>query len=403
MTVKREIFLLFFSLIVGIVVGFVEVLFGKGLLLVTEWRNVYFKSLIVFLPLAGLVIHFLYARFGGKSKEGMGLIFKVARGEEGKVPFVLIPIVIVSTWLTHLFGGSAGREGVAVQIGGALSNWISKSRVFFGKNVPEMSRLSIVVGMSAGFAGLFQTPLAATFFAIEVLIAGKLELRVLFYAGVAAYTSFFFFFFFLFVKTTLFIENSLNMSPVLVLQLIFLGMIFGLVGSLFTKGLKESKKYFQQLIPNGYMRIFIGALFLGSLLFVLHEGRYSGLGTNLILNSFQGETIYTYDFLLKMLLTIFTLSIGFQGGEVTPLFAIGSSLGVVLAPLVGLPIEIVACLGYVAVFGSATNTLLAPIFIGGEIFGFDLIPYFFIVMMAAYNCNFNTSIYGHQKQLDEEL
>ena len=130
------------------------------------------------------------------------------------------------------------------------------------------------------------------------------------------------------------------------------------------------------------------------------NGRYSGLGTNLINLSFQEGTIYSYDWLLKLLLTILTISVGFQGGEVTPLFAIGASLGVLLAPFVGLPVVLVAALGYVAVFASATNTLLAPIFIGGEVFGFTYLPYFVIVCSLAFALNGNESIYGKQQILE---
>ena len=154
-----------------------------------------------------------------------------------------------------------------------------------------------------------------------------------------------------------------------------------------------------ELIPNQYTRIFLGGILVAILIVVLHHGRYAGLGSNLISASFEGNPIYTYDFLLKLLLTIMTLAIGFQGGEVTPLFAIGASLGVILAPILGLPIEVAAAIGYIAVFGSATNTFLAPVIIGGEVFGYHLLPIFFIAMSVAYSCNFNQSIYGKQKIL----
>ena len=130
-------------------------------------------------------------------------------------------------------------------------------------------------------------------------------------------------------------------------------------------------------------------------------GRYSGLGTNLISKSFNGEQIYNYDWILKFILTIITLSAGFQGGEVTPLFSIGASLGVVLALVLGMPVEFVAALGYAAVFGSATNTFLAPIFIGAEVFGYQYMPYFFIICTIAYFFNGSKSIYAAQKNLEQ--
>jgi H+/Cl- antiporter ClcA len=137
------------------------------------------------------------------------------------------------------------------------------------------------------------------------------------------------------------------------------------------------------------------------LLLLLHKGRYAGLGVNLIEASFFNEKIYGYDWLLKFLLTILTLSAGFQGGEVTPLFSIGASLGAIISPILRLPTEFAAALGYIAVFGSATNTIIASIFIGAEVFGYDYLPYFFIVSSISYVFNGNNSIYSSQKILND--
>ena len=161
-----------------------------------------------------------------------------------------------------------------------------------------------------------------------------------------------------------------------------------------------AKKKVASLLPNPYYRVLLGSVVLTCLLLILWKGRYTGLGTNLIALSVGGGTIYPLDWLLKLLLTVFTLSLGFQGGEVTPLFAIGASLGAVLAPVLGFPIPLVAGLGYLSVFGSSTNTLLAPIFIGVEVFGpANAVPYA-IVMSFAYLINHKTSIYGQQKMLE---
>jgi H+/Cl- antiporter ClcA len=390
MIVRKEASMLFFSLIIGCVVGALEVGFGKILLLVTSIRINNFGYWILLLPIIGLLIEWLYKTFSQKSQEGMGLIFKVGQGEERDIPLMLIPLVTVTTWLTHLFGGSAGREGVAVQIGAALSSWVSKLKIFSNLDKEEFSKTAIVIGMAAGFSGLFQTPLAATFFALEVLIVGKLEMKSIFYTGIAAYTSYFVSRGLDLEKSSFMINHHVEMTPML-------------VGLLFSVSLKQAKAYFTRWMPNNYQKILVGGLIVAILALVLHTGRYSGLGTNLIEASFQGEIIYSYDFLLKIMLTVLTLAVGFQGGEVTPLFAIGSSFGVVIASFMGLPIEFVAALGYVAVFGSATNTFLAPILIGAEVFGYEWLPYFFITMLTAYHCNFNVSIYGKQKNLNEYL
>ncbi|MDT2831737.1 chloride channel protein [Vagococcus carniphilus] len=396
---KKWFGLILFSLVIGGVIGVLEVIFGKTLLLVTEWRLTYFSYLIFFLPFVGLLIEFLYTKFGGKSRQGMGLIFAVGHGEEKEIPLRLIPIVMISTWLTHLFGGSAGREGVAVQIGGTLSHKLGTGKL--RKYLPEenLSQITLITGMAAGFAGLFQTPMGAILFALEVLVVGKLQMTALLSATIASFTASFISSFLELEKFSFFVESQLEMNLPLIGKLIVIGIAFGLVGRLFSFGLAKSKAWISELIPNPYMRIFLGGILVAILIVVLHHGRYAGLGSNLINASFEGKPIYTYDFLLKLLLTIMTLAIGFQGGEVTPLFAIGASLGVILAPILGLPIEVASAIGYIAVFGSATNTFLAPVIIGGEVFGYHLLPVFFIAMSVAYSCNFNQSIYGKQKIL----
>lgn len=397
---RKWIGLVIFSLVVGGLVGILEVIFGKVLLMLTDWRVSYLGYLILFLPLAGLFIEWLYTRFGGKSRQGMGLIFDAGHGETKEVPLRLIPIVIVSTWLTHLFGGSAGREGVAVQIGGALSHWMSQRKwhVFLPKD--NMPQIALITGMAAGFSGLFQTPMAAVLFALEVLVVGKLEIRALLSASIASFTAYFISAYLGLEKFSFFIESRLDFTPLLVVKLVVLGLLFGLVGRFFSASLAKGKSIAKRLIPNNYQRIFIGGILIAILIFVIHYGRYAGLGSNLISASLAGEPIYSYDFLLKILFTILTLSVGFQGGEVTPLFAIGSALGAVVAPLIGLPVAVVAAIGYMAVFGSATNTFLAPILIGGEVFGYELMPVFFVAMCVAYSCNGNQSIYGKQKILN---
>ena len=200
-------------------------------------------------------------------------------------------------------------------------------------------------------------------------------------------------------KFSHFIDVSLNLDIFLFFKLALLGIIFGLVGNAFAAFLAFSKEKAKEVFANPYYRILFGGIFLSLLFLMFFNGRYSGLGTNLIAASFSGGDIHIYDWLLKLIFTAATLAIGFQGGEVTPLFAIGASLGVVLAKIFGLPVEFVAAAGYISVFGSATNTLLAPIFIGGEVFGFANLPYFTLVMIFAYSLNRRNSIYTGQEVL----
>lgn len=381
------------AVIVGIIVGVIDALFGRVLIAISDFRTIHYQYLLPFLPLAGLAITAMYYYFSKLSLKGMKLVFEVGQKKTDSIPLLLIPLVMISTWITHLFGGSAGREGVAVQIGATLSHAIGRKF-----NFPENGRLMLVIGMAAGFGGLFQTPLSATFFAIEVIVIGKMDYEALLPALVSAYTAAFTSHSLGLEKFSVVIKDSVNLSGTkTILSVICLGILFGLVGRLFSFSLSRLKAYMGDKITNQFLRIGAMAIPLAILLFILHGARYSGLGTNLISAGFTNQTIYGYDWILKLLFTIFTLAIGFQGGEVTPLFSIGTSLGVILGGIFGLPPMLCAALGYAAVFGSATNTLIAPIMIGLEVFGGADMVLFVIVCVIAYGVNGDISIYAQEK------
>jgi len=394
-TYKTLILLGIAGIPIGAVIGALDALFGTVLLKITDIRNLHPVYFIPFLSLAGIVISYSYLKFGGKSSKGMNLIFEVGHGRDEVIPLRLIPFIISGTWLTHLFGGSAGREGVAVQIGATFSHWA-------GKKLPikNASNIFLVTGMAAGFAGLFETPIAAVVFAMEVLVAGALEYRALLPAITASFTASTVSRLLGLEKFTFALNGKGDLSIDIIWKLIVLGLIFGIVGGTFAWVLKWVKGFLAKKLENPIVRIAIAGVFLSILFLIFHKGRYSGLGTNLIAGSFQGGQIYSYDWILKFILTILTLAAGFQGGEVTPLFSIGASLGVLLAGIFHLPIELVAALGYVSVFGSATNTFFAPVIIGGEVFGYEYLPYFFIVCAFAYIFNMNKSIYSLQKMVN---
>ena len=382
------------SLLIGFLIGCVDTVFGRVLLILSDFRTSHFNYVIPFLGLIGMVIVFLYQKADARASKGMGLLFAVSQEAEKEIPLVMLPLVTVATWLTHLFGGSAGREGVAVQLGATISHAFSK---FF--SFENSSRLFLVTGMAAGFAGLFQTPLAAVFFGLEILVLGKLQLPALLPMTIASVVASARSHVLGLEKFAHFVNVSLTFNALLFCKLALLGLIFGLVGNAFAALLAYAKQKVKEVMYNPYYRILFGGIVLSLLFLMLYHGRYSGLGTNLIDASFSGKDIYFYDWLLKLVLTVATLAIGFQGGEVTPLFAIGASLGVVLANVFGLPVEFVAAAGYISVFGSATNTLLAPIFIGGEVFGFANLPYFALIMIFAYSLNRKHSIYTGQEVL----
>ena len=380
---------------IGLIVGAIDAVFGRTLLAIGSFRDAHLIFLLPFLALAGLAIVFCYKTWGKNTSRGMSLVFDVGHGREEGISLRLVPLIMGGTWITHLFGGSAGREGVAVQIGATVSHWIGRKLPF-----KHPGNTFLLIGMAAGFAGLFRTPLAATVFALEVLVAGRLEYRALLPALIAS----------LIASATsgaLGLEKfevALTATTVLdatgVVRLVVLGIVFGIVGGAFAWCLAHAKTLAGRLAPNPYIRIGVTGAALSILLFALWQRRYCGLGTNLISAAFaNGATIYSWDWIAKFILTIVTLAAGYQGGEVTPLFSIGASLGIAVSGLVGIDPLLCAALGYAATFGGATNTLLAPIFIGCEVFGFSYLPAFFIVCAVAYLFNMDKSIYTLQERV----
>ena len=336
------------AVIVGIIVGAIDALFGRALIAISDFRTIHYQYLLPFLPIAGLVITAMYYAFSKASLKGMKLVFEAGQQKTDAIPLLLIPLVMI--------------------------------------------------GMAAGFGGLFQTPLSATFFAIEVIVIGKMDYEALLPALASAYTAAFTSHSLGLEKFSVVMKDTVNLSGTkTIAAVICLGIIFGLTGRLFSFSLSKLKAFMGEKIMNQFFRIGFMAIPLAVLLFAVHGSRYSGLGTNLISAGFTGQTIYGYDWILKLLFTIFTLAIGFQGGEVTPLFSIGTSLGVILGGLFGLPPMLCAALGYAAVFGSATNTLIAPIMIGLEVFGGANMVLFVIVCAIAYGVNGDLSIYAQEK------
>lgn len=411
----------------GAIIGALTACFGDisdRLSAIRDANPLYF---IPALAIGGAAIAFAYKKWGRWTERGMDQVFAVGLNKETNFPLVAIPMAAVSTWITQLFGGSAGREGAAMQIGSALSYNISKKLPF-----ENAAHIMLVTGLAAGFAGIFQAPMAATAFALEVLLVGHLELSALLPAAAAAFTA-------CKVSSMLgFHKFSVDLSSILdasgfsasiftnegaldgnlLVKLALMGVLFGIVGGGFAKLLGLSQNFFAKKFPNNIKRIAIMGVGLSVLLLVFFQGRYAGLGTNLLDMCFgvagnaanavnaagtaAGNAdlignVAGYDWILKFALTILTLSAGFIGGVVTPLFAIGATFGVFVAGMFGMPLPLAAALGFAAVFASASNTLWAPILIAGEIFGFDCLPAFFIVCTVAYICNGGQSIYKQKK------
>lgn len=393
----RILFLCAVGCVIGALVAVFEAVFGLGL----QWCIALHARLgswwLLSLPFAGLLIVFLFEHFGGKSKKGMNLIFEVSQGKERWIPKRTVTMMTLTTWISHIAGASVGREGVAMQIGATISHVVGRNL----RGWKQSKTIFLVAGMAAGFAGLFQTPFTAVFFALEVLVAGVLKFQAMPAAICASFTASF-----LGSKLGLMREAFAVDGLQLVWDvqsigaLVLIGVCTGAAGGLFAWILRLCRLQAGRLFSNAYKRIAYGSVVLGLLLWLCMNGRYSGSGANLIAACFEGQPVYAWDFACKFLLTVLSLAIGFPGGEVTPIFSIGATLGYWIGPFLGVPAPAAAALGYAAAFAGGTNTWLAAICVGMEIFGVSHFPLFFAVCSCAYLVNQSQSIYALQQRAE---
>lgn len=403
MSVKNQFFtlvkLLFISLLIAVATGTVVAFFLYLLEFVTQYRNTH-KWLLYFLPIAGIAIVCAYKYWGKNSDKGNNLIIDAIYHPETKVPIIMVPLVLLGTVVTHLFGGSAGREGTAVQIGGALAARIS---TLFRLSDTDQS-IIITAGIAAGFAAVFGTPVTGFIFALEVLSIGRLQYKAVLPALLAAVTANVICLLWG-THHTLYTVQS-NATIVADWQTWFkiavCGIAFGWAAFIFSEGMWRLKSFFTKIIRVYWLIPVVGAFLIIALQWIVGDD-YLGLGVQpnkngavSITTAFQLHGAHTWSWLWKIIFTVVTLAAGFKGGEVTPLFFIGAMLGNVLAPLVGLPTNVLAAVGFVAVFAGATNTPLACTLMGVELFGGQYILLFAIGNFIAYFFSGHSGIYSAQ-------
>ena len=390
----RVLVLVVAALPAGVAAGAADALFGRVLLAVSGVRAGWPLLTMPFLAVAGALTAWAYRRFGKGAERGMGLVFGAAHGQDQQIPLRLVPLVMASTWLTHLTGGSAGREGVAVQIGATLSHWL-------GRRLPlrDAAPTFAVVGMAAGFAGLFRTPLAATVFALEVLAAGRLRYEALAPALAASLVASATSGALGLAKFEVAVAPLAALDAPVTLRLALAGLAFGVAGGAFAWLLSRGKSVAARLLPNPVARAAAMGAGLSAVLLVLWGGRYCGLGTNLIEAAIAGagQDVLPWDWALKLALTVLTLSAGYQGGEVTPLFGIGASLGGWIGQVTMGDPSLVAALGMVGVFGAALNVPITTIMLGIDMFGAQAAGYFVIVGFVSYLVAGHAAVYPAQR------
>lgn len=353
--------------------------------------NQKYNSLIFLLPLSGVMMTFLYTKYGKNSKKGNNIIIENINGSDEKINFIMAPLVFLGTVLTHLFGGSVGREGTGVQIGGVVGYELIKR---FKNNIKE-KKILLIAGVSAGFSAVFGTPLAGTIFGLEIASIGSISYNSLLPAITAAIIG---------DRVVRFLgvkHSHFNIPPVEIFSIdnvekvIIMAICFGLASKLFVFMTHFFKNILDKYIKNTYWKIFVGGSLMIIATLILGNNLYNNLSLSLLMNSFTGNIPY-FAFLIKLVLTTLCLAAGYQGGEVTPLFVIGSTLGATLSLILGVPIAFAAAIGLVGVFAGATNTPLASFMLYLELFGSTNILYGMLVCIISVFISGKKSIYASQ-------
>ncbi|MEY2647262.1 MAG: H(+)/Cl(-) exchange transporter ClcA [Bacteroidota bacterium] len=374
-------------LLISCITGTVTAFFLHSLDWVTTFRENHFW-IIYSLPFIGFLIGFIYHQYGDEANKGNNVIIEAHHTSNQNIPFKMAPLVYIGTILTHLAGGSAGREGTAVQMGGAIAAPFAK---WFKINDSEKKTI-IIMGVSAGFAAVFGTPWAGAIFALELMGFKYIRWQSILPSFAAAYLAHFICLQWD-IKHSIYVVNlipSLNLYN-LVFAL-FAGLLFGLTALLFSLSNRFWENIFNK-IKYKPLRPFIGGIIIIIVILLLGSTKYIGLGIPEIMHAFTNPS-GKYDFMIKLLLTSFTLSVGFKGGEVTPLFFIGATLGSSLVLFIPLPFALLAAMGFVAVFAGATHCVIASIILGIEIFGINAGMYIGIASIAAYFSSGPIGIYS---------
>lgn len=379
------------STLIGLFVGAIGSLFGRTLL----WANDFRKenpAILFALPFAGLLIVFLYKFFKNTDDKGTNMVIASIHSS-GDIPFKMAPLIFISTILTHLCGGSSGREGAAIQLGGSICNALGK-KIKLNENDRH---IIIMCGMSAGFSALFGTPMAAAIFALEVISIGIMHYSAL----VPCVTS---------AMIARFVAEALGIHPesfgvgeipaidaVNFFKLVLFGALIGGISILFCVLLHTCEHLYRLCFANHYVRIFAAGCIIIALSVLMGTDLYLGSGTEIIEMVFHGEKVQVYTFFMKMLFTALTLGAGFKGGEIVPSFCIGAAFGCVVAGLFGLPMTLVAACGMVGVFCGVTNCPITSLLISFELFGFEGMPYYLITIAVSYMLSGYYGLYRAQK------
>ena len=379
-----------FGVLVGLTAGFVASVFGLLLGEITSYRMAH-PQMILGLPFAGLAIVFLYHHFGESGDRGTNLVLNSVR-EGGEVPWYVAVRIFLATAVTHLFGGSAGREGAALQLGGSISSTLAKILHREDKN----PTITVMCGMSAAFAALFGTPLASTVFAMEVVNVGKMYYPALVPCSFAALVG-------SMVAGYMGVESEVfdmfavpGLSAVTFVKVLILAAGCALVSMLFCITLHAAHTFFHRPIWNKYVSVFTAGTLVVLLTILVDSSDYMGTGMQVIARAIDGS-VRPEAFLLKIIFTALTLGSCYKGGEIVPSFFVGATFGCFAGQILCLSPSLCAGVGMVSVFCGVTNCPISSLLIAAELFGFEGIHYFLIGVVVSYMLSGYYTLYSSQK------
>ena len=379
-----------FSMLVGLIVGLCGTAFYKGLYFVTQTR-IEHPWLIFLFPFAGLLIVGLYHALKNSNDGGTNLVISaIHSGDE--LPLRMAPLIFISTLITHLFGGSAGREGAALQMGGSIGNSLGKLFRFDEKD----KHIMIMCGMSAAFSSLFGTPMAAAIFSMEMISVGVMHYSALVPCvisslvanGVASKFD---------VKNEFFLIDEIpKFNIITAIQISILAALCALLSIVFCILLHKTQDLYKKVFKNQYLRVFAGGCFVLAATLIVGSQTYNGTGMNIIDKCISG-TVRPEAFILKMLFTALTLGAGYKGGEIVPSFCTGAAFGCLYGNLFGFSPTLCTAVGMTSVFCGVTNCPITSLLISFELFGYDGMPYFLLSIAFSYMFSGYFGLYHSQK------
>lgn len=378
------------SILVGCTVGFIGALFHYAIEYATHFRTMHWYVILT-LPIGGLLIVYLYHVTHMANDKGTNLVLLSIR-EASPISFKTAPLIFIATVITHLCGGSSGREGAALQLGSSISYQIGK---FFHLDEKDL-HIMTMCGMSAGFSALFGTPLAAAIFAMEVISVGIMHyaalvpctLSALIGYGIASKLS---------ITPTSFHLNSVpSLSIISIIHIIILALLTALMSIIFCKTLHTSTKLYKKLFPNPYVRIVVGSFLVLGLTLACGSTDYLGAGMPIIKEAIEGK-IVPWAFILKLIFTALTLGAGFKGGEIVPAFFVGATFGHLLGDLFGFSSSFSASIGLIALFCGVTNCPITSFILSLELFGAEGNIFFMLACAISYMTSGYQGLYSKQK------